>query len=112
MDIWLLNLLNEKEMTRRVEMDDVPASRHLEPVFVVGGLTYVPHYSKPFTWVGPAGFSYLLSDLLLIRAKATMQNLWPRSWTSKIFPNNNRDLGAAELLECLVIAMKKQRNKK
>jgi len=112
MDLWILNLFNEKEMTRKVELDDVPQTHRFEPVFIVGGLTYVPHYTKQFTWVGPAGFTYSLSDLLLIRAKASLRDLWPRGWTSKIFPNGNRNLSPAELLEALVIAMKKQRNKK
>ena len=70
-----------------------------EPVFVLNGMTYLPHYSKP-CWVQPGSFTTELnhrtnfmmykedeskrisaSELFAMGAKVEEQPLWPREWT-------------------------------
>ena len=70
-----------------------------EPVFVLNGMTYLPHYSKP-CWVQPGAFTTELnhrtnfmmykedesmrlsaSELFAMGAKVEEQPLWPREWT-------------------------------
>ena len=70
-----------------------------EPVFVLNGMTYLPHYSEP-CWVQPGSFTTELnhrtnfmmykedeskrlsaSELFAMGAKVEEQPLWPREWT-------------------------------
>ncbi len=71
-----------------------------EPVFVLNGMTYLPHYSKP-CWVQPGAFTTTTynamkkidehaedvskrlsaSELFAMGAKVEEQPLWPREWT-------------------------------
>ena len=70
-----------------------------EPVFVLNGMNYLPHYSKP-CWVQPGSFTTELnhrtnfmmykedeskrlsaSELFAMGAKVEEQPLWPREWT-------------------------------
>ena len=70
-----------------------------EPVFVLNGMTYLPHYSRP-CWVQPGAFTTTFniiremeehaenvsmrlsaSELFAMGAKVEEQLLWPREWT-------------------------------
>ena len=70
-----------------------------EPVFVLNGMNYLPHYSRP-CWVQPGAFvttynamkkmeeyqedvskRLSASELLAMGAKVEEQPLWPREWT-------------------------------
>ena len=70
-----------------------------EPVFVLNGMNYYPHYSKP-CWVQPGAFvttynamkkmeeyqedvnmRLSASELFAMGAKVEEQSLWPREWT-------------------------------
>ena len=70
-----------------------------EPVFVLNGMTYLPHYCVP-VWVQPGSFTTELnhrtnfmmykedeskrisaSELFAMGAKVEEQPLWPREWT-------------------------------
>lgn len=70
-----------------------------EPVFVLNGMTYLPHYSRP-CWVQPGAFTSTYnvirkmeehsedadmrlsaSELFAMGAKVEEQSLWPREWT-------------------------------
>ena len=70
-----------------------------EPVFVLNGMNYYPHYSKP-CWVQPGAFvttynamkkmeeyqedvnmRLSASELFAMGAKVEEQPLWPREWT-------------------------------
>ena len=70
-----------------------------EPVFVLNGMTYLPHYSRP-CWVQPGAFTTTYnamkkidehaedvskrlsaSELFAMGAKVEEQPLWPREWT-------------------------------
>ena len=70
-----------------------------EPVFVLDGLVYLPHYCVP-VWVQPGSFTTELnhrtnfmmykedeskrlsaSELFAMGAKVEEQPLWPREWT-------------------------------
>ena len=70
-----------------------------EPVFVLNGLVYLPHYCVP-VWVQPGSFTTELnhrtnfmmykedeskrisaSELFAMGAKVEEQPLWPREWT-------------------------------
>ena len=70
-----------------------------EPVFVLDGLVYLPHYCVP-VWVQPGSFTTSLnhrtkfteykedeskrlsaSELFAMGAKVEEQPLWPREWT-------------------------------
>ena len=70
-----------------------------EPVFVLNGMNYLPHYSKP-CWVQPGAFATTFniirekeeyqedvskrisaSELFAMGAKVEEQPLWPREWT-------------------------------
>ena len=70
-----------------------------EPVFVLNGMNYLPHYSKP-CWVQPGAFvttynamkkmeeyqedvskRLSASELFAMGAKVEEQPLWPREWT-------------------------------
>lgn len=77
----------------------VMAITALEPVFVLNGMNYLPHYSKP-CWVQPGAFvttynamkkmeeyqedvnmRLSASELFAMGAKVEEQPLWPREWT-------------------------------
>ena len=70
-----------------------------EPVFVLNGMNYLPHYSRP-CWVQPGAFvttdnamkkmeeyqedadmRLSASELFAMGAKVEEQPLWPREWT-------------------------------
>ena len=70
-----------------------------EPVFVLNGMNYLPHYSRP-CWVQPGAFTTTYnamkkmeeyqedvskrlsaSELFAMGAKVEEQPLWPREWT-------------------------------
>jgi hypothetical protein len=70
-----------------------------EPVFVLNGMTYYPHYSKP-CWVQPGAFITTYNDmrkmdeyredvskrlsaseLFAMGAVVEEQPMWPREWT-------------------------------
>lgn len=70
-----------------------------EPVFVLNGISYLPHYSRP-CWVQPGAFvttynamkkmeeyqedvnmRLSASELFAMGAKVEEQPLWPREWT-------------------------------
>ena len=70
-----------------------------EPVFVLNGVNYLPHYSRP-CWVQPGAFTTTFniirekeeyqedvskrlsaSELFAMGAKVEEQPLWPREWT-------------------------------
>ncbi|NBT76538.1 MAG: hypothetical protein EBT15_11370 [Betaproteobacteria bacterium] len=64
--------------TTKVMAETIP-----QRVYVLNGITYVPHYTKPGLFVGP-GFGrqhhnvHLTSTLMALGATAEMQPLWPR----------------------------------
>ena len=77
----------------------VMAITALEPVFVLNGMNYLPHYSKP-CWVQPGAFittynamkkmeeyqedvskRLSASELFAMGAKVEEHPLWPREWT-------------------------------
>jgi hypothetical protein len=77
----------------------VMATTAPEPVFVLNGMTYLPHYSKP-CWMQPGAFTTTYnamkkineyaedvskrlsaSELFAMGAKVEEQPLWPREWT-------------------------------
>ena len=77
----------------------VMAITALEPVFVLNGMNYLPHYSRP-CWVQPGAFvttynamkkmeeyqedvnmRLSASELFAMGAKVEEQPLWPREWT-------------------------------
>ena len=65
---------------------NLPASRNEQPVMVLGGITYYPHYLKPQVWCGPGTSketenSFTTEEMLLQGAKQEQRYLWERSWT-------------------------------
>ena len=65
---------------------NLPASRDEQPVMVLGGITYYPHYLKPQVWCGPGTSkenenSFSTEEMLLQGAKQEQRSLWERSWT-------------------------------
>ena len=68
--------------TTKVLAETIP-----QKVFVLNGITYVPHYIKRDAYVGP-GFgrqhsnTYRASTLMALGATSEMQPLWPRPGVS------------------------------
>ena len=65
---------------------NLPASRDEQPVMVLGGIPYYPHYIKPQVWCGPGTSketenSFTTKEMLLRGAKQSTRYLWERSWT-------------------------------
>ena len=63
-----------------------PAPRDEQPVMVLDGIVYYPHYKKPQVWCGPGTSketenSFSTKEMLLRGAKQEQRYLWERSWT-------------------------------
>jgi hypothetical protein len=69
------------------ELLDDMAKRRLEPVFIIGMVQYVPHYTRPDLWVGLEGIGYSGDQMLQSGGVPDMRALWPRQWTNKLFTN-------------------------
>ena len=64
---------------------NLPASRNEQPVMVLGGITYYPHYLKPQVWCGlgtskETENSFTTEEMLLQGAIQNTRYLWERSW--------------------------------
>ena len=65
---------------------NLPAPRDEQPVMVLDGIVYYPHYLKPQVWCGPGTSketenSFTTEEMLLQGAKQEQRYLWERSWT-------------------------------
>jgi hypothetical protein len=56
------------------------AERDWVPVWYVGGIMLVPHYSQKYTWVWPGGEPFNPSEILNMGGKESTTLLWPRHW--------------------------------
>ena len=61
----------------------------MQPVFVVNGVMFLPHYSDKHHWVGPGSLSerkvFTTRELVEdIKAEKRTEHLWPRSWTDEV----------------------------
>lgn len=57
-------------------------------VFVLDGITYLPHYSDANRYVGPGygrnnTVTYNALELVVLGAKPEVMPLWPRSWNKE-----------------------------
>jgi hypothetical protein len=71
------------------ELLDDMAKRRLEPVFRIGMVQYMPHYTRPDLWVGLENIGYSGDQLLQSGAMPGMDKVWPRNWTNKLFTNES-----------------------
>ena len=60
---------------------DPKMERVLQPMLMLAGIPYLPHYSKPHLWHGPGGVVKSTAELMELQAKITTADLWPRHWT-------------------------------
>ena len=65
-----------------------PAETETQPVFILRGVPYLPHYSKSHKWVGPGREherkEYTTTELAEAHARLTTMQLWKRSWTNEV----------------------------
>ena len=63
------------------------AVRVKQPVFYLGGITYLPHYTQRHLWVGPGSenkrLTYSTAELTE-KGNLGAMFLWKRSWTEDI----------------------------
>jgi len=59
-----------------------------QPVFILYGVPYLPHYSSRHLWIGPGKEhevkKYTTTELTEYGARLTTMDLWERSWTKDI----------------------------
>lgn len=53
-------------------------------MFVLDGMPYMPHYTRPCTYVAPGGATMSEKRLVEQRATAKTLMLWPRRWAPSI----------------------------
>ena len=65
-----------------------PAETETQPIFILRGVSYLPHYIKPHKWVGPGHWKkrveYTTTELAALGARLTTMQLWKRSWTDEL----------------------------
>ena len=65
-----------------------PAETETQPVFILRGVPYLPHYSKSHKWVGPGREherkEYTTTELAEAHARLTTRQLWKRYWTDEV----------------------------
>ena len=64
------------------------ADTETQPVFILRGVPYYPHYVDPHKWVGPGHWTkrkeYTTTELAEAHARLTTMQLWKRSWTNEV----------------------------
>ena len=64
------------------------AETETQPVFILHGMTFLPHYSDKHKWVGPGHWKvrteYTTAELAEAHARLTTMQLWKRSWTDEV----------------------------
>jgi len=65
-----------------------PAETETQPIFILRGMTFLPHYSFKHTWVGPGHWTkrveYTTTELAALGARLTTMQLWKRHWTNEV----------------------------
>jgi hypothetical protein len=57
-----------------------PEERVVTPTFSLYGMPFVPHYTKPYTYVAPGGFEATADTLTKLGAVQQARLLWRRYW--------------------------------
>lgn len=59
-----------------------------QPMFILYGIPYIPHYVEKHRWVGPGrereATVYTTTQLIASGARLTTRQLWERSWTKEV----------------------------
>lgn len=59
-----------------------------QPVFILYGIPYMPHYVEKHRWVSPGrereATVYTTTELIASGARLTTRQLWERSWTKEV----------------------------
>lgn len=62
--------------------------RSMQPVLILEGAVYLPHYTKENYWCGPGAnkesLPYTTKELMAKGAVRGKRLLWPRAWTEKV----------------------------
>lgn len=53
-------------------------------MFMHRGMPWLPHYTKPNTYVAPGGATMTEKRLIEVRATAKTMMLWPRRWAPSL----------------------------
>ncbi len=65
-----------------------PAITERQPVYVLHGISYSPHYTEKHRWVGPGLIThrkvYTTAELNDAGAQLAIDMLWRRSWTEDV----------------------------
>lgn len=64
------------------------AETETQPIFILRGMTFLPHYSDKHKWVGPGHWTkrveYTTTELAALGARLTTMQLWKRHWTNEV----------------------------
>jgi hypothetical protein len=64
------------------------AETETQPVFILRGLVFYPHYGTPHKWVGPGHWTkreeYTTMEMAESHARLTTMQLWKRVWTNEV----------------------------
>ena len=73
-----MSILNQNKLAETVT----------QPVFILYGIPYLPHYVDKHRWVGPGRkherTEFKTADLLANGARLVTMDLWERSWTKEV----------------------------
>jgi len=71
-----------------ISRQNEPAEKMLQPVFILRGIPYYPHYTERHRWVGPGRKTeckiYTTAALAEFGAELVTEMMWPRSWTEEV----------------------------